>query len=222
MRLSPLLLLALALPACAGRLDAAVRQQAAADFQCGEPDIKLQQQASAGYVASYSASGCGKEGVYQGNCSLFGCRAYPAGMAAAPPTGDAGGGSYAGDPYAGGGAGEPSSDPSSAPSSAPASGPSFPGNTSSAPARPAAPTVVSVTIRSACSKTVRVFYGDKPKFGSGTTSSISSNSVQSKSMKPGEMIWVVDEQDNPLGGVSISEGTRTVEIGSDCNSIRPR
>lgn len=217
MRLSPLLLLALALPACAGRLDAAVRQQAAADFQCGEPDIKLQQQASAGYVASYSASGCGKEGVYQGNCSLFGCRAYPAG-AAAPPPGDAG--AYAGDPYAGGGA----SEPTSAPSSAPSSGPSFPSNnnTSSAPPQPAAPTIVSVTIRSACSKTVRVFYGDKPKFGSGTTSSISSNSVQSKSMKPGEMIWVVDEQDNPLGGVSISEGTRTVEIGSDCNSIRPR
>ena len=109
-----------------------------------------------------------------------------------------------------------------APTSAPASGPSFPTNTSSAPAQPAAPTVVSVTIRSACSKTVRVFYGDKPKFGSGTTSSISSNSVQSKSMKPGEMIWVVDDNDNGLGGVSISEATRTVEIGSDRNSIRPR
>ena len=40
--------------------------------------------------------------------------------------------------------------------------------------RPAGP--VSVTIRSACSKTVKVFYGDKPKFGSGTYSSISSNS----------------------------------------------
>ena len=132
-----------------------------------------------------------------------------------PPPGSGGGApAYAGDPYAPG--------PGAAPTSAPASGPSFPTNTSSAPAQPAAPTVVSVTIRSACSKTVRVFYGDKPKFGSGTTSSISSNSVQSKSMKPGEMIWVVDDNDNGLGGVSISEATRTVEIGSDRNSIRPR
>ena len=86
---------------------------------------------------------------------------------------------------------------------------------SSAPSGP-----VSVTIRSSCGSTVRVFYGDKPKFGSGTTSSISSNSVQSHSFRVGDMMWVVDDHDNGLGSVTISSNTRELTVG--CGGISAR
>jgi hypothetical protein len=88
-------------------------------------------------------------------------------------------------------------------------------SSSSAPAGP-----VSVTIRSRCGSTVRVFYGDKPKFGSGTTSSISSNSVQSRSFRAGDMMWIVDEHDNGVSSTSISQGMREIEVG--CSGLQAR
>ena len=63
---------------------------------------------------------------------------------------------------------------------------------------------VSVTIRSQCTKTVRVFYGDKPKYGSGTTSSVSSNSVSSHTFRAGDQMWIVDDQDNGIGNLLTS------------------
>jgi hypothetical protein len=76
-----------------------------------------------------------------------------------------------------------------------------------------------VTIRSSCSKTVKVFYGEKPGFSSGTQSSISSNSVQSKSFKAGDRMWVLDDAGKPLADVTISDRTKEVEISSSCASI---
>ena len=81
---------------------------------------------------------------------------------------------------------------------------------------------VSVTIRSSCGKTVPVFYGQKPKFGSGTQSSISTNSVQSKSFRVGDMFWVTDASGNGLDGVTVTERTRTLEIDSSCSRIVER
>jgi len=76
-----------------------------------------------------------------------------------------------------------------------------------------------VTIRSSCSSTVRVFYGSKPKYGSGTTSSISSNSVNSHTFQPGDMMWTVDASDNGLGSVTVSGSVHEIQIESDCRSI---
>jgi hypothetical protein len=81
---------------------------------------------------------------------------------------------------------------------------------------------VSVTIRSSCGRTVPVFYGQKPKFGSGTQSSISTNSVQSHSFRPGDMFWVTDASGNGLDGVTVTERTRTLEIDSSCSRISER
>lgn len=85
---------------------------------------------------------------------------------------------------------------------------------------PSASGPVSVTIRSACAKTVRIFYGDKPKFGSGTTSSISSNSIQSHSFRVGEQMWIVDEHDNGISNAQISSSTREIEVG--CTGLMTR
>lgn len=91
-------------------------------------------------------------------------------------------------------------------------------SSSSSTSTPAGP--VSVTIRSRCGSTVRVFYGDKPKFGSGTSSTISSNSVQSKSFRAGDMMWVVDDRDNGLSSTTISQSTREIEVG--CTGLHAR
>jgi hypothetical protein len=122
----------------------------------------------------------------------------------------------------------------SSPTYASSGGPSSSGNDGSSPssyagatpaaaqqsAAPAGP--VSVTIRSSCSQTVKVFYGDKPKFGSGTYSSISSNSVQSHSFQPGEQLWIVDDSENGISNATIGSSTRELEINSSCNGISSR
>ena len=87
------------------------------------------------------------------------------------------------------------------------------------PSAPAAPSVVSVTLRSSCGNTVRVFFGDKPKFGSGTYSTMSSNSRTSKQFGVGDMMWIVDESDNGIASATIDDRTREIEITSSCTSL---
>jgi hypothetical protein len=79
---------------------------------------------------------------------------------------------------------------------------------------------VSVTIRSRCGQTVRVFYGDKPKYGSGTNSTISSNSVQSKSFRAGDQMWIIDDHENGLSSTRVSASTREIEVG--CTGLSAR
>lgn len=91
-----------------------------------------------------------------------------------------------------------------------------------APVAPKTESPVSITIRSKCPRTVKVFYGKDPKFGSGTRSSISSNSVSSHTFRPGEQFWVVDENDRGLGNAVASQGTREFEILASCTGISAR
>lgn len=81
---------------------------------------------------------------------------------------------------------------------------------------------VSVTIRSSCGRTAKVFYGSNPKFGSGTSSSISSNSVQSHSFRVGDMFWVTDDSGNGLDSITVSERTRGIEISGSCSQLSER
>jgi hypothetical protein len=120
-----------------------------------------------------------------------------------------------------GGAGDPSGTPPPSSTASSPSGASSSEPTAPAPA-PAGPQTVSVTIRSSCGQTVKVFYGDNPGFSSGTTSSISSNSVQSKTFQVGDQMWVLDGAGKGAGSVTIGSGTRNVEIASSCASIAAR
>ncbi len=84
---------------------------------------------------------------------------------------------------------------------------------------PAPPKPVSVTLRNTCSETVKVFFGDKPKFGSGTYSSLSSNSSTSHSFMPGDMFWIVDDSQNGVSSFTVADGTRKIEVQSGCASL---
>jgi hypothetical protein len=121
-----------------------------------------------------------------------------------------------------------SSDPAQGNPAAPSGGESKPGTTAAdakpeeKKEEPKAPTTVSVKIRSACSKTAKVFYGDKPGFSSGTGSSVSSNSVSNKTFAPGDMMWVTDDKNNGLASVKVEAATKEIEIGGDCTSIKAK
>jgi len=114
----------------------------------------------------------------------------------------------------------PSSSDSSGSSSYTAPPPAAPAEDMPREPAPSGPRTVSVTIRSSCSKTVGVFYGDKPGFSSGTKSSVSSNSVSSKTFTVGDKMWVLDDAGNGASLITIAESTRTIEITSSCDGFR--
>lgn len=86
----------------------------------------------------------------------------------------------------------------------------------------AAPSSVSVTIRNTCGKTVKVFFGNKPKFGSGTYSTASSNSVQSHTFRPGDLFWIVDQSENGVANVEVKDSTKEIEIRGSCTELAQR
>ncbi len=93
-----------------------------------------------------------------------------------------------------------------------------------ASAAPSAPIPTTVEVHSDCTKTTPIFYGDKPKFGSGTKSSIGSNTTTSASRKSdGSLtVWIIDEQENGIASVHVGPTTKRVEIDRSCRQITAR
>lgn len=124
-----------------------------------------------------------------------------------------------------GGGGYPANNGGGGYSSAPSSSESAPppGSTASASSAPAGPQVVSVTLHNDCPNTVKLFLGEKPKFGSGTNTSLGSNTTTSYQMKPGDMIWITDESENGLSSTSIggSGGSQSIRIMASCTGFGP-
>ncbi|NVB41725.1 hypothetical protein G6O69_28080 [Pseudenhygromyxa sp. WMMC2535] len=88
---------------------------------------------------------------------------------------------------------------------------------SSAPSGP-----ISVSLYNGCSQTVRLFFGDNPRFGSGKSTSLSANSRTNYSMREGDMLWIVDGSGNGISSYSASSGNRSIEITSSCSGFRSR
>lgn len=78
----------------------------------------------------------------------------------------------------------------------------------------------SVSVRNRCGRTVLLFSGDDPSFGSGQLLTIGGNSIGTVgAIRRGRKLWLVDDDRRTLGSVFITERTREVEIGSDGKSI---
>ncbi len=95
---------------------------------------------------------------------------------------------------------------------------------STSPSRSASagPSTISVRLRNECPNTVRLFYGDKPKFGSGTSSSIGSNHLENHTFQPGDMLWIVDESGDGVASWSATLGARDVTITRSCTGFAAR
>lgn len=78
----------------------------------------------------------------------------------------------------------------------------------------------SLSLKNNCKKTVKLFLGNKPKFGSGTSTSISANTITSYSGREGDLIWIVDERDNGLSSLS-PRGSQRMQITEGCSGFAP-
>lgn len=87
---------------------------------------------------------------------------------------------------------------------------------------PSGPKYVSISLKSECPRTVRIFKGKKPKWGSGTYGTHSSNSIVSYSGNEGDMIWIVDQSNNPISSMTLSAGMRNMKILRSCSGFAPR
>ncbi|EYF07148.1 hypothetical protein [Chondromyces apiculatus] len=116
----------------------------------------------------------------------------------------------------------PSSGPSEPEASSSGGGFQSPPKQDSPPPPPSKPIPISVQIRSECSKTVPVFYGEKPGFSSGTRSSVSGNSISSQGRKSdGTLtVWLLDAKDNGITSVRVSPDTNRVIVDRSCTGLR--
>ena len=67
-----LVLIALTLTGCAGKLDKVTRKQAAVDFKCGEDQLNVVRDEVYG---KYHVRGCDQKGVYSAQCLMGNCSA---------------------------------------------------------------------------------------------------------------------------------------------------
>lgn len=74
---------------------------------------------------------------------------------------------------------------------------------------------VSVTVRSACSSTVKIAYDS-------TIASLSAGEADTRSLDVGDYVSVLDASEHVLDSIEIGESTRELQVGSDCASIRAR
>ena len=79
----------------------------------------------------------------------------------------------------------------------------------------------SMTLKSECDHTVSVFIGDTIH-SNGTTTSISSNSVNSYSGTAPESYWVLDSSGDPVGSYTASPGKQNVVLLESCTGIVPK
>ncbi|MGZ3422691.1 MAG: hypothetical protein ACXWUG_05650 [Polyangiales bacterium] len=128
------------------------------------------------------------------------------------PAGGGSGGGYGSSPppSSGGGSSEASPGPGS-----------NAGSSGGAAPAPAAPQIDSLTLHNDCKKTVKLFLGDKPKWGSGTNTSIGSNTTQSYSLGVGKMIWIVDDSENGVAQYTGQPGSHRIKIPASCTGFIP-
>jgi len=78
---------------------------------------------------------------------------------------------------------------------------------------------VSFNLKNNSSTTVKIFIGTKPKYGSGRTTSIGGNTRTSENGYVGNQLCIVDDSDNPISCMTISNSMGTIYINSKGNGF---
>ncbi|MBL4637497.1 MAG: hypothetical protein JKY56_26810 [Kofleriaceae bacterium] len=92
----------------------------------------------------------------------------------------------------------------------------------SSPSSASTNTYFSMSLKSECSRTVKLFLGKKPKYGSGETRSISSNSINSFSGTAGKVFWIVDGSGNGVSSDIASAGSQSIKTLPSSAGFAPR
>jgi hypothetical protein len=80
----------------------------------------------------------------------------------------------------------------------------------------------SMSLKNECSQTVKLFIGDKPRFGSGRSTSVSSNSITSYSGSGSQTYWIVDSSGNGVSSYTASPGRNDIRILPSCSGFARR
>ena len=79
----------------------------------------------------------------------------------------------------------------------------------------------SLSLKNNCRQKVLLFVGDKPKFGSGTKTSIGANTIRSFSGNAPETIWIIDDASQGLSSFTTSPGSQRMQILPSCTGFAP-
>ena len=120
-------------------------------------------------------------------------------------------------PQQGAGAGAPAG--GSGASGAPAAPAANAAATEGSPAAPQGPQIDSLTLHNDCAQTVKLFLGAKPKWGSGTSTTIGSNVTQSFTLNPGDSVWIVNGSDEGVVEYKGVAGMHRMKIPSSCTAF---
>jgi hypothetical protein len=79
----------------------------------------------------------------------------------------------------------------------------------------------TITVHSDCPHTLPLFIGERPKWGSGTKTSISSNTTTTFGRHPDgtATVWIIDDSENGIASAHASPSTQRIEIGRNCTAI---
>lgn len=242
---------ALSLAGCAGALEDTVRRQAAVDMSCPEGQVAVRDLRSGNYVRDFSVSACGRQAHYQAACSMVGsCTAYQsrelgehplAGSQALtagvedlqaapvnPPTIVMAGASEAVPmvPVV----------EEAAPVVPVVAAPTVAGENGASEVAGSSVTVVNsvathgvaagegatVTLRSACPRTVTLFVGSQPGAEEGLYMTLGAGSSIAPKLATGSSLWLLDARQAGLASVSIDASTREISIAENCSGLAAR
>lgn len=227
----------LGLPACAGKLEATVRSQAAQDLGCPEGQVSVRNLRSDNYVRDFSVSACGKQAHYQAACSMVGsCTAYRAedladkrGVASDAlgvgeddlQPAESGVTTVVGEAPEGAAEAQPAATEASA-AQAGAGEPGVVTATATAGAPVATGEARALTLRNTCPRTVSLFVGTRPGDAGGSYMTLGAGSTIGPKLRTGEQLWLLDAKQAGLASVTIDAAMAEVEIAESCSGLAAR
>ena len=228
---------------CASALEETVRRQAAVDMGCPEGQVSVRDLRSDNYVRDFNVQACGKQAHYQAACSMVGsCTAYQSRELGEHPLSGS-------DALTAGvedlqpsaptsvptvvmaGAAEPipmvpvvEPEPAAAAIADPATSVTVVNTveTRGAGAVAVAGDGQSVTLRSACPRTVTLFVGAEPGAEGGVYMTLGAGSTIAPKLATGASLWLLDAKQAGIASVSIDASMREVAIAENCGGLAAR
>lgn len=77
----------------------------------------------------------------------------------------------------------------------------------------------SMSLKNECPRTVKLFIGDKPRWGSGTSTSIGANTITSYSGSAPVTYWIVDDRGEGVSAYTAHPGSQRVRILPTCSGM---
>jgi hypothetical protein len=78
---------------------------------------------------------------------------------------------------------------------------------------------LNVVVDNRCSSTVHLFFGQQPRPNSNYYTTMNGRSQQSVMMMPGDLAWIIDENQNGIASTEVGVNTTRVVVDGNCKEI---